>query len=110
SFTLDRNWRNADVSVMYQTLPFQRYSPFFNVGIGLSQTATGSGFSNNLKTFYYAKAGTGLEALVSKRVGFRVMADYYFMANDLVDDVANGQLNDSFLRLSAGISFYIGPA
>lgn len=109
SFTLDRNWRNADVSVMYQTLPFQRYSPFFNVGFGLSQTATGSGFSNNLKTFYYAKAGTGLEAMVSKRIGFRVMADYYIMANDLVDDIANGQLNDSFLRLSAGISFYIGP-
>lgn len=107
-FSLDRNWRNADLSVAYQSLPFQRYSPFATLGIGLSQTSTGSGFSNNLKTFYYAKAGTGIEALVSKKVGFRVMADYYLMANDLVDDVANGQLNDSFLRLSAGVSLYIG--
>ena len=108
SFTLNRNWRNADLSVSYQALPFQKYTPFFNAGMGISQTATGTGFSENLKTFPYAKAGTGIEALVSKKIGFRVMADYYLMTNDRVDDVANGQLNDSFLRLSAGISFYLG--
>lgn len=108
TFTVDRNWRNADLSVVYQSLPFQRYSPFVSLGGGLSQTATNSGFSENLKTFSYAKGGVGLEALVSKKLGFRAMADYYIMGNDLVDDVANGQLNDSFLRLSAGITLYIG--
>ncbi|GHB58367.1 CsgG/HfaB family protein [Persicitalea jodogahamensis] len=108
SFTLDRNWRTADLSAVYTGLPFQRYTPFGSLGVGVSQTATGNGFANNLKTFSYAKAGGGLEALVSDKIGFRVMADYYIMTNDLVDDVANGQLNDSFLRLSGGISFYIG--
>ncbi|WP_373514708.1 CsgG/HfaB family protein [Persicitalea sp.] len=108
SFTLDRNWRNADLSVVYQGLPYQRITPFGSLGMGLSQTSTGNGFSNNLKTFSYAKAGGGLEALVSNKIGFRMMADYYFMTNDQVDDIANGQLNDSFLRLSGGISFYIG--
>ncbi len=108
SFTLDRNWRTADLSAVYTGLPFQRYTPFGSLGVGVSQTATGNGFASNLKTFSYAKAGGGLEALVSDKIGFRVMADYYIMTNDLVDDVANGQLNDSFLRLSGGISFYIG--
>ena len=108
SFTVDRNWRNADLSAVYTGLPYQRYTPFGSLGMGLSQTATGSGFSNNLKTFPYAKAGGGLEALLSNKIGFRVMADYYIMTNDQVDDIANGQLNDSFLRLSAGLSFYLG--
>lgn len=108
SFTVDRNWRNADLSMLYQSLPFQRYSPFASLGVGVSQTSTGSGFSNNLKTFTYAKGGVGLEALATKRVGFRVMADYYMMTNDLVDGVKNGQVNDSFLRFSVGATFYIG--
>jgi len=107
-FTVDRNWRNADLSVVYQSLPFQRYSPFVSLGGGLSQTATNGGFSENLKSFGYAKGGVGVEALVSKKLGFRAMADYYIMGNDLVDGVANGQLNDSFLRLSAGVTLYIG--
>lgn len=108
SFRVERNWRNADLSVLYQSLPFQRYSPFASLGLGLSQTATGSGFSNDLKAFSYAKGGVGLEALATKRVGFRVMADYYMMTNDLVDGIKNGQVNDSFLRFSLGASFYIG--
>lgn len=107
-FTLNRNWRNADLSVVHQVLPFQKYTPFFSVGGGLSQTATGNGFSENLQAFPYAKAGAGIEALVSKNIGFRVMGDYYQMTNDRVDGIANGQLNDSFLRFSAGISFYLG--
>ena len=108
SFQVDRNWRNADLSVVYQGLPYQRYTPFGSLGLGLSQTSTGSGFGNNLKSFPYAKLGGGLEALVSNKIGFRAMADYYVMTNDRVDDIANGQLNDSFLRFSGGISFYIG--
>ncbi len=108
SFTVDRNWRNADLSLVYQPLPYQPYTPFFSLGGGLSQTATGKGFSDNLKTFPYLKGGVGLEAMLTKKVGLRAMADYYWMTDDTVDDIANGQVNDSFLRFSAGISFYIG--
>lgn len=108
SFTIDRNWRNADLSLTYQTLPFQRYSPFLSLGGGIGQTSSGPGFSKDFKTFSYVKGGIGLEALVTKRVGLRAMADYYTMTNDLVDGIANGRVNDSFLRFSAGVSLYIG--
>ncbi|MPR35284.1 CsgG/HfaB family protein [Salmonirosea aquatica] len=108
SFVMDRNWRNADLSLVYQSLPFERYSPFGSFGGGISQTASGSGFSSDLKTFSYLKGGIGIEALLTKNIGLRAMADYYWMTNDMVDGIANGRLNDSFLRFSAGVSFYIG--
>ncbi|TDB64052.1 CsgG/HfaB family protein [Arundinibacter roseus] len=110
TFTLKRNWRNADLSVVYMALPFQKYSPFLTAGAGISQVSPLNDFSADTKTFHFAKAGAGLEVSLTKYLGLRAMMDYYWMTTDMVDGVKNGQLNDSFLRVSVGTAIYIGKA
>ncbi len=108
SFKVARNWRSADLAVMYQSLPFQRISPFFTAGGGFSQAASNAAFTENRRTVNFLKGGTGLEMSLTRQLGVRAMADYYWMTNDLIDGIENGQVNDSFIRFSLGTTLYIG--
>src|SRR5690606_12713927 len=95
---------------VYQTLPFQRFSPFLYAGGGISRASNIGAADLNKQTAYHLKGGVGLEVSLGKFVGLRGMADYCWFTNDGIDGLRYGIYNDSFLRFSLGTAFYIGKA
>lgn len=78
-------------------LPFDRFSPFLNVGLGI-----------DIGERMYPKvtSGVGAEFMFRQRLGLSVSMQNHYLFSDQVDGMDHGRFNDYYWNLSLGLNVY----
>ncbi len=97
-----------DLNLKYRLLPQNRFSPFFQGGVGALLMTNGSPFKFEPKGYQKIWAGIGLEYLMNNSLGFQLAFDNNYLLNDQFDQMDHGKYNDYFWRTRVGMIFYFG--
>lgn len=97
----------TSLNLQYKVLPFQRITPFFSVGYGVTNRGENL-FDFSGQKFGGINSGLGVEYMVSPKIGVYAAGQYTYFINDKLDDVVAGGFNDSYWKASGGIRFYFG--
>jgi curli production assembly/transport component CsgG len=100
------------LNFMYRILNFYKSTPYLQGGGGymlnLGEDPLGEGSETTLKNSGFLNAGIGFEYMLGQKTGLDFNAGYYWLLNDGIDQVNQGQFNDYFWSLRLGINFYLG--
>lgn len=96
----NEGFMSFDVNLEYLMFPYAPFSPFILVGGGLNAS---NYFIQNAAKF---QGGGGLEFMVSKGLGLRLMADYNYVLSDTLDGKVAGSSDDAFWRILIGAQIY----
>ena len=100
----------VEAQAIYHFLPRGTASPYLQVGAGVIDGDLVSGTSesgDDLPRVPYATAGAGIEYLVQPEVGLDVMLENQYALEEGIDDIDEGDLNDSIWRVTAGLTLYL---
>lgn len=101
---------SAEVQGIYHFLPNGTASPYLQVGGGVLDGDLISGRSasgEDLPLVPYATVGGGIEYLVGPSLGLDVQLENQYALEEGIDDVDEGDPNDSIWRLTAGLTLYL---
>lgn len=103
-----RKVKIGELNLQYRMLPYQKISPFVQLGAGFVSASEKSFFDSQSKTDKMANAGFGLEYMVSKTIGVNLSGQYNYFFEDSFDLASRGNHNDAFWKASVGLSIYLG--
>ena len=100
------------LNVMYRVLNFYRTTPYFQAGGGyllnLGEDPIGEGIETTVDNSGFFNGAIGFEFMAGQKTGIDFNAGYYWLLNDGIDQVNQGQYNDYYWTLKLGINFYLG--
>jgi len=100
------------LNAMYRVLNFYRTTPYFQVGGGyllnLGEDPFGEGIETIFENSGFLNGAIGFEFMAGQKTGIDFNAGYYWLFNDGIDQVNQGQYNDYYWTLKLGINFYLG--
>lgn len=100
------------LNAMYRILNFYKTTPYVQAGggylINLGEDPLGEGLETTLENSGFFNGAIGFEFMVGQKTGIDFNAGYYWLLNDGIDQVNQGQYNDYFWTLKLGINFYLG--
>jgi len=100
------------LNLMYRILNYYRSTPYIQGGggylVNLGDDPFGEGDESTLENSGFLNAGIGFEYMLGQKMGLDFNAGYYWLLNDGIDQVNQGQYNDYFWSLRLGINFYLG--
>lgn len=98
----NEGFMSFDVNLELTLLPHNRFSPFLFAGVGLNAS---NHFQDTANKF---QGGSGLEYVVSEKIGIKLYTDYNYVLSDTLDGLEAGDSDDTYFRLAAGVNFYFG--
>ncbi len=102
-----RKMSSAEVNLQYRTLTRQKISPFVQIGYG-TLAGRDSFFEFKGSSYQMVNGGVGLEYALNKRLGINITGQYNYILDDGFDSRKAGSYNDSFLKGTFGLMFYLG--
>ena len=91
-----------DLNGEWFILPRDSFSPFVYGGFGF-------GGSSDFSTLYgKTQFGTGIEYLISSKIGIKAFAEYNINFNDNLDFIKVGERGDNYYKFGIGLNFYFG--
>ena len=100
------------LNVMYRILNYYRSTPYIQAGggylVNLGDDPFGEGNESTLENSGFLNTAIGFEVMIGQNTGLDFNAGYYWLLNDGIDQVNQGQYNDYFWSLRLGINFYLG--
>ena len=95
----------SDLSLRYVFLPYDRFTPYINIGGGFDYNSGGVGLSKD-QVFSKINGSFGLEYMVKKKLGLTVCSGWNYYLSDQFDGAQSGQNNDMAWGISLGVKFY----
>ena len=100
------------LNAMYRVLNFYRTTPYFQAGGGYLLNVGDDPFGEGIETTFensgFINGAIGFEFMAGQKTGIDFSAGYYWLFNDGIDQVNQGQYNDYYWTLKLGINFYLG--
>ncbi len=100
------------LNVMYRILNYYKSTPYIQGGggylVNIGDDPFGEGTETTLENSGFLNAAIGFEVMIGQNTGLDFNGGYYWLLNDGIDQVNQGQYNDYFWYLRLGINFYLG--
>ncbi len=100
------------LNAMYRVLNFYRTTRYFQAGGGyllnLGEDPFGEGIETTFENSGFINGAIGFEFMAGQKTGIDFNAGYYWLFNDGIDQVNQGQYNDYYWTLKLGVNFYLG--
>ena len=93
---------------IFRILPYDRISPYVQIGGGVITESQDSRFDFTGGFFPKVNLGGGVEFLVNNNLGINWGIDHSFIMSDRLDRITQGLYNDSYWRMNVGVNFYFG--
>lgn len=95
----------SGLSLRYMFLPYEKITPFINLGLGFDYNSNGVGLSN--MHFLPKSFGVfGLEFLVNNKMGINLCSGLNYYLDDRFDGISIGRYNDFNWGISLGLRYY----
>lgn len=111
SNTDTRHWWVSEAATLeYKLLPHDKFAPFLYAGPGVMLFVDDApdGLLKRMDTYFFMKAGAGLEYQVTDRISFIAKGDWNPSFTDELDNEVRGRRDDFFFTFSAGINYHFG--
>ena len=103
---VDDNSYFGDLSLRYIFLPYDKFTPYLNVGGGFDHNSNGVGLSGD-RFFPKINGSFGMEYMLSKSLGISVSSGWNYYLSDRFDGAQSGRNNDMAWGISLGMKVYL---
>lgn len=94
------DYLTSNLNAEYYLLPRDKLTPFFYGGIGYGFTRVGT------NQFSKVQYGAGLEYMVNRNFGLKLFGEHNITFSDTVDYYEGGTRDDSYYRVTFGLTYY----
>lgn len=102
---LEDNSMYSNLSLRYIFLPYDKLSPYMQLGGGVDFSSSGVGLSGD-KYLPKLTGSVGFEYMAKKNLGLTFSSGWDYYLNDRFDGTMNGSYNDASWGISIGLRFY----